>query len=332
MNKRIKASLKFIVFLGIGVVLMYFAFRNMPVGQMLDDLKKANFGWVVFSFVFTIVAHLSRAYRWGILIEPIGNRPKLNNLFYSVCSGYIANLAFPRLGEVTRCTVLYEVEDAPFDALVGTVIAERVIDLIMLLLLIMLTVVSNIHLFGHFFADKLKDKLGFITHISPIILIMAVLICLLGVLLVYAGRKRIMSIKVASKLIHFLIGIWDGLKSVLKLKRKKGFLFHTFFIWFMYYLSAYVCFFAIPETAGLGLSAALFVLVLGGLSMTAPVQGGIGIYQIVVAGGLLLYNIDDEKGKLFASIVLFSQWLLTIILGGISFVMLNIEKRKQLKV
>jgi uncharacterized protein (TIRG00374 family) len=333
MNKKIKSSLKFILFLGIGVVLMYFAFRNVDLKQMLKDLMEASYGWVAVSLILTIAANMSRAYRWGMLIEPISKLPKLSNLFYAVSSGYLANLAVPRLGEVTRCTVLYEVEEVPFDALVGTVIAERVIDLIMLVLLIVLTIVSNIHVFGHYFADKLKHKLSFLAHLSSGLLILAGLICILGIGLGYAWRKKIMRVKLASKLIHFIIGIWDGLKSVLTLKRKGGFLVHTFFIWFMYYLSAYVCFFSIPEMAGLGFSAGLFVLVLGGLGMSAPVQGGVGVYHLLVAGGLLqVYQLDHSKGLAYATIVLSSQWLLTIVMGCISFVMLNIEKRKLLKI
>jgi uncharacterized protein (TIRG00374 family) len=333
MGKRVKASLKFVLFLGIGAVLMYFAFRNVDLKKMLQDIKAASYGWIVFSFVFTIAAHLSRAYRWGMLIEPISKRPGMGNLFYSVCSGYLANLAFPRLGEVTRCTVLYEVEDAPFDALVGTVIAERVIDLLTLILLIVITVISNMQLFGHFFSELLMVKLYSLAHVSPLVLILLAVAGLAAAVSVYVMRTQIMKMKLAVKVVQFLKGIWDGLKSVLKLKRKKVFLFHSVFIWLMYYMSAYLCFFATSETAGLGLSAApaLFILVLGGLGMSAPVQGGVGVYHALVAAGLLLYDIEYEKGITFAVIVLSSQWLLTIVLGCISFVMLNIEKRNQLK-
>ena len=224
-------------------------------------MQEARYGWVAFSLIFSVAALFSRAYRWGLLIEPLGSRPKLRNLFYSVCSGYLANLAFPRLGEVTRCTVLYEVEEAPFDKLFGTVIAERVVDLISLILLIFLTVISNSGLFGHFFANQLKEKLSFLTQLSALHLAVFGLIGLGFLLLINGLRKKILANPIAVKVVDFLKGILSGLQSVLKLKRKRAFLFHTAFIWGMYYFSCYFIFFAIPETSVLGFRAGLFILV-----------------------------------------------------------------------
>lgn len=340
MSARIKSSLKFIIFLGVGVLLMYFAFRNVDPQQMLRDLKLADYGWVVFSLVFSVAAHMSRAYRWGMLIEPLHSRPKFSNLFYSLCLGYFANMAFPRLGEVTRCTALNEVEDTSLDSLFGTVIAERVIDLISLLFLIFLTLVINFNLFGNFFLDLFRDKLSFLAHISYSIVIVAIVAGIGLISFLYLIRKRISKMTVIGKVISFLKGIGDGLRSVLKLKKWKAFLFHSVLIWFLYYISGYFSLSAIPETTGLGFSAALFILVLGGLGMSAPVQGGFGAYHFMVAGGLVLYGIiphldpvtgkEISKGLLYATIVHSSQVLLILVLGSISIVMLNIEKRRQL--
>lgn len=342
MSARIKSSIKFIVFLGVGVLLIYFAFRNIDLGAMLADLKKANYWWLLVSLVASIIANTSRAYRWGMLIEPFQQRPKLSNLFHSVNSGYLANLAFPRLGEVTRCTALYEVEKTSLDSLVGTVIAERVIDVISLLILIALTIITNVKLFGNFFMNLFKDKLSLMTHLSTLVLTIVALAGLIALLILYGMRKKIMQLPAVGKIVLFLKGIGDGLKSVLKLKRWKAFLFHSALIWFLYFLSSYVAFFTIPETSGLGLTAALFILVLGGIGMSAPVQGGIGAFHVIVASGLVLYGIvphidpitgkEISKGLLFATIVHSSQMLLILVLGIISVVMLNIEKRKQLKV
>jgi len=306
---------------------------------MLQDLKKANYKWVVFSLLFSVAAHMSRAYRWGMLIEPLHKRPKFSNLFYSLCSGYFANMAFPRLGEVTRCTALNEVEDTSLDSLFGTVIAERVIDLISLFSLIFLTLIINFNLFGNFFLDLFHDKLSFLAHVSYSFVIAGVIGIILFLIVLYLARKRISKIPVVGKVVSFLKGIGDGLRSVLKLKRWKAFLFHSVLIWFLYYVSGYVSLAVIPETTGLGFSAALFILVLGGLGMSAPVQGGFGAYHFMVAGGLVLYGIvphldsstgkEISKGLLYATIIHSSQVILILVLGCISIVMLNIEKRKQ---
>lgn len=331
MSDRVKSSLKFILFFGIGVLLMYFAFRNINLHQMLSDLGQAHFQWVGLSLVFSIIALFSRSYRWGMLIEASGKKPKLRNLFYSVCSGYIANLAFPRLGEVTRCTALYEVEGNSFDLLVGTVIAERVIDFVTLLVLIFITLVSNLQLFGHFFSDLFHKKLSFLSSIHTSVFIIIAAFLLFFIFLLYLSRQRLKKLSFFVKIIHFLKGIVQGLQSVLKLKNRLAFLFHSVFIWFLYYLSTYVSFQTIAETNDLGFSAALFILVLGGLGMSAPVQGGLGAYHLLVAAGLALYGLDANKGYLFATIALSSQWLLILVLGVVSIVMLNVEKRRQLQ-
>lgn len=342
MSARLKSSIKFIIFLGVGVLLMYFAFRNVDLSQMLRDMKEAHYGWVLFSLLFSLVAHMSRAYRWGMLIEPLHVRPKFSNLFYSLCLGYFANMAFPRLGEVTRCTALYEVEETSIDSLFGTVIAERVIDLISLIFLIFLTLAINFNLFGNFFMTLLRDKLSFVSHISSTFIFILAIAAISLIVAVYTMRKRIAKIPAISKVISFLKGIVDGLQTVLKLKKWKAFLFHSVLIWFLYFVAGYFSFFAIPETTELGFSAALFILVLGGIGMSAPVQGGIGAYHFLVAGGLALYGIiphpdpitgkEISKGLMYATIVHSSQMLLILVLGSVSILMLNIEKRKQLKV
>jgi len=341
LSSRLKSSIKFIVFLAVGVLLMYFAFRKIDLGRMLTDLKEANYSWVGVSLALSVIALASRSYRWGMLIEPLHKRPKFSNLFHAVNVGYFANLAFPRLGEITRCTALYEVEETSIDSLVGTVIAERVIDVICLLILIVLTVLTNVKLIGGFFLNMFKDKLEFITHMSPVVSAILILIVAAGIFFIYLFRSRIMALPLAGKVMKFMTGIIAGLKSVSKLKNRKAFIFHTVVIWLCYYLSSYVAFFSIPETSHLGLSAGLFILVVGSIGMSAPVQGGFGAFHFMVASGLVLYGIvphidpvtgkEISKGLLFATIVHSSQTLLILVFGCISLIMLNIEKRKQLK-
>jgi uncharacterized membrane protein YbhN (UPF0104 family) len=144
-------------------------------------------------------------------------------------------------------------------------------------------------------------------------------------------RKKIMQLKFLKKVFDFSKGIWEGLRSVMKMKKRGWFLFHTAFIWGMYFIAGYLCFFAMAETSHLDATAALFILVLGGLGMSAPVQGGIGAYHIIVQSGMVFLGVASDKGLVFATIVHSSQMLFIAATGIISIIMLNIEKRKQLQ-
>lgn len=339
-TKTNTSKIKIVLFLFIGALLLFLVFRNIDLARMLDDLKKANYWWVLLSLIISLAANISRAYRWGLLIETVHQEPKLTNSFYALSVGYFANLAFPRLGEVTRCTAMYELEKAPFEKVVGTVIAERVVDLICLVILLVITLFSNLQQFSHFFYELLSGKLSFLNQLSSGLLITSILIFTGSLAVLILLRKKIMELGFAKKIVGFLVGIFQGFTAVFKLKKRGAFIFHSILIWLMYYLSTYVCFNAIPETTHLGLNAALFLLVLGALGMSAPVQGGFGAYHFIVASGLVLYGIvpyidpvsgkEVSKGLVFATIVHSSQIILVVVLGIISLVMLNIAKRKQI--
>ena len=317
---------------------MYFAFHNVDPKEMWERVMKANFWWILLSLVFSTIAHASRAYRWRMLIEAADKKPKFSNSFYALAVGYFANMAFPRLGEVTRCTALYEVEKTSLDSLFGTVIAERVIDLISLLSLMVLVLFVNMEKFSGVFIDignkKLKD-LQSVSQLTWILMAAGVFAFIITLIIL---RKKFMKIKIVEKIMNFLKGIVDGFRSVLKVKNKGVFIFHSVFIWFMYFVSGYITLFSMPETANLGLAAALFLLVLGGIGMSVPAPGGFGSYHFFVATGLVVYGIAFDaftpgavnKGLDYAFVVHSSQVLLIIFLGSLSLIMFNIVKRKQL--
>ena len=315
--------------------MVYFAFRNANLPKMLEDIKKANYAWIALSVCFSIIACMSRAYRWGMLIEPFHKRPKFKNLFRSVNSGYLANLAFPRLGEVTRCTALYEVEGSSIESLIGTVIVERIIDLLFMLLLICLTLLLNASIVAGVFRTYMLPHFAksgaFVLH-HPLVMVLLLAVMAGLVLLFVKLRARLFQLAIVVKLNNFKNGIIDGLKAVLNLKNKKEFIFHSFFIWMLYYLSAYVAFFAFAPTTTLGMSAALVTLTFGTVGMTIPAPGGIGSYQFFVALGLEeFYGLSNGDGTTFATIVLASQVLLMLVQGSFGILFLNIEKRRLLK-
>lgn len=318
--------------LGIGILLLWLTFRHEDLSQIFNKIKDAELKWVFASLFFAFLAFLSRAYRWNMLIEPLGYQPKLISTIYSLMVGYFANLAIPRIGEITRCGSLSKAENIPFNVLIGTVIIERVIDLVMLALSIFLVAALEYDIMGGFLYDNLLGPLGSKLANQSLIWLYLGIICLLACLLFYFVRKNLGYLRTKNwfqKAEHLLSGVVNGVRTVVKMKKNGLFVFHTLFIWVMYFFMTYSCFFALQPTSHLGIKAGLFVLVIGGLGMSAPVQGGIGAYHWIVSKGLLLFNIQLTDGIVFATLVHTYQTLLVIILGLISLFMLFIANKKK---
>ena len=314
-----------------GIALLFFAFKGVDLRSTLHEIKEANLFLILLSVGLSMVAMVSRAYRWNILIEPLGFKPKLSNTTYSLLVGYLANLALPRLGEVTRCGSLTKAEKIPFDELLGTVIAERLIDVICLFLCIVLTAFVEYERLGNFLFQNLYVPVSnkFVNLIeSPWVHLALAVAIILFIAFILVMKKNSAKKGVIFKIMTLLKGVLEGIRSVRKIKRPRAFLFHTVLIWTLYFLVSYICFFALPATSHLGWKAGLFVLVVGGMSMSAPVQGGIGIFHLLISQGLLLYSIAYEHGIAFATLLHSTQTIMVIIAGIISFFMLFLVNKK----
>ena len=325
MNTKIISIVKYLLLLlGAGALLL-FAFRGMNVNKILHEILRANMFWVALSGIISIIAFVIRAHRWNLLIEPLGYTPPLKKTTYSLMVGYFANLAFPRLGEVSRCAALSKAEVIPFNKLLGTVIVERIIDVISLLICMLLVAALEFKRLGNFFNENifnpLLKKIDQLSR-SPILLtvIIFALIALISVLIYFSRKNKSKGKETAfAKLTK---GFIDGLRSVAKLKQPGLFIFHSVFIWVLYYLSVFVALFAFPSTSALGAGAALFLLIAGGLGMSAPVQGGIGAYHLLVSQGLVLYGLSLEEGLTFATLLHSLQLILVITMGIASLLLL----------
>jgi uncharacterized protein (TIRG00374 family) len=328
-KKALKIS-KYLLFLTIGLGLLFLAFRNTDLSQLFLDLKNANYYWVIFSLLISLIAYGSRAHRWNMLIRPLGYSVKLKNTLASLMVGYLANLAIPRIGEISRCETLSRIEKIPFNILIGTVIIERLIDLIMLCLALLLTAVLKMDVLGKFIISKIivPFKNSIFQSISPLqLLIFSLFISVSFILLFYfLWRKK--NAVIASKITFFIIGIKNGVKSIKKLKSIPWFIFHTLLIWVIYFFTTYLCFFSIPATSGLGIVAGIFTLSIGGIGMSAPVQGGIGAYHYMITKGLALFGIAAKDGNTYATIVHTSQTLLVLVSGAVSMLFIFISNRR----
>ena len=287
--------IKYLFFVTLGVSLLFLAFRGLAWTKLWEELKTANYWWFLAAVFVAIVSHLFRALRWNLLIKQMGYNTRISTTFYSVMMGYLANLALPRLGEISLCGFLSRKENIPFNALFGTVIAERVFDLFVLLFLIFMIVITQIKRIGGFLNELLiKPLLGIYSSNFMAIIIVLVSLILLVIVLLFVFRKlrpwfktKIFYLKIES----FIDGFMDGLKSIGKLKTKRQFFFHTFMIWFLYLIMIILPFYAFAETSFLTFLDGITILGIGSLGIVAPVPGGIGSYHFVVTK--LLTQLND---------------------------------------
>ena len=319
MKKKILSVLKYSVFLGIGVFLMWWQLSKMTElqrVQFVDSLRNANYIILIPIFIMAILSHLSRAVRWKILIEPMGYRPSTANTFYTTLCGYVANLFLPRAGEILRCTLLSRYEKIPFPKLVGTIIIERLLDLFCYFLIIVITFLIQIKTVSDFIKEKVAAIAGQEQMLPAWAKITILLLAIvLGYVLVKWIFKKYAHLAFIIKLKKLEHGLKEGALAIIHLKKRGAFLGHTVFIWAMYLLQVYLGFSALSETSHLGMGAAFSVLSLSTLAMIiAP--GGIGAFPVAVQQVLLIYNVDNISfGWLMWSV----STIIIIIVGIISF-------------
>ncbi|CAN5906750.1 lysylphosphatidylglycerol synthase transmembrane domain-containing protein [soil metagenome] len=319
--RKLVNVLKYFLLLGLAVGMMWYALRGISFGLVLDQLGEVNFGWLALALLVSVGSYLSRAYRWGMQLHPLGFPVSLKATGTALMIGYLANLVFPRMGEVLRCTILRRNEGIPVEASFGTVITERVLDLVMLLSLIGLTLIIEFDRLSGFFWGLFSGRFsGLAAHMGQVYVAGAILVLLTGAggWLLYKYLDQLRQYVFFNKVAGLLKGLGAGVISVRRMERKGLFLLHLILIWGGYFLTTYLVLISLPATAGLGPAAALAIVAIGGLGMSAPVQGGIGVFHLMVSSTLLLYGLTRESGMAFALLLHTSQTLLVVLIGGLS--------------
>ncbi|MDY6800291.1 MAG: lysylphosphatidylglycerol synthase transmembrane domain-containing protein [Bacteroidota bacterium] len=335
MKRKLFKIANFFFFLALGLLLLYLAFRDANLEDLVEDLKKANYFWIVLSLFFAFIGYASRAYRWRLLIEPLNYKPSFKNVFHALMFGYFANLAFPRIGEISRCGALTKSDKIPMDSLIGTVLIERAIDVVVLLILLFIIFVAKIESFGLFIKENvfipLSQKVIHTIDFSIYYWIGIVVLLGVSVFLIYFFRKKFKRVKIVIKIRKLIRGVVSGVKTVTRMRSRSVFLLHTLIIWGMYFLMTYVAVFSIPATQSLTPIDGLFLLVIGGLGMSAPVQGGIGAFHWIISSGLTLYGISKTDGLVLATILHESQVVMVLVLGIIAVITLFLIPRSKSK-
>lgn len=318
----IQAS-KFLGFLAVGILLLWLAFRKVDFKSLAQNLREANYYWLILSILFSLIAFLLRARRWQLLIHPLNLNPTFWHTFHALMIGYLANLALPRIGEVTRCVALGKKEKIPVDKLLGTVIIERTIDFLSVLIFLLIIIVTSESLINEFLKKSifipLKDKVLSFIHISWIFWAVLIVLVVVSLYLLIYYRHRLRKFRFFSKIFGIAKGIITGLKTITNLKRKWEFIFLTIGIWISYALMTWFVVFCLKSTSDITFGNSLIILVVGGLAMSVPVQAGFGAFHWAVSQVLIvIHGISLEDGLTYALLSHESQIIFEIFVGLIS--------------
>ncbi|MDP2162490.1 MAG: lysylphosphatidylglycerol synthase transmembrane domain-containing protein [Flavobacterium sp.] len=320
MKNQISKWLSIVLPIALGAFLIVYTYNKFTpeqIEEIKSQFQHANYWYILISLFFGLLALYSRAQRWIYSLEPLGYKPKLATNFMAVCVAYFMNLTIPRSGEVSRALVLKKYEDIPFDKAFGTIIAERIVDFIFLLSFIFLAIVLQYDIFKTFVLDNLSLK-----QLGMLIFILVAGFCIALWLYKKSKNRWILALKAK------LSGLMEGIQSILTMKKKGLFIFHSFFIWLCYVLMFYVTIFALPETSNLSFNAVLMAFITGGIAITLT-NSGFGAYPFLISKILLVYAVPETAGNAFGWIVWTSQTLMIVVLGLLSFLILPILKKNK---
>ncbi len=321
MNKTLKQVLQIIFFFAIGFGILYYLYQSQNeayqaqcllegtapedcslINKILNDFSNVNFSWLVLILGAFMMSNYSRAKRWQLLLEPVAKRPSIINSFFAIMLGYLANLGFPRIGEIVRSGVLARYEDIEMEKVVGTVMLDRILDLISFFIVFALMLLFEFDNISKAFGANFEfNTTTFLTQIG---------VMLGGLVLAFFVLRYILNLtsenKIILKIQTILRGFLDGLSAIRKVKNMPALIFHSVMIWLMYYLMNYFGLKVFPITAHLGFQAALTLFVFGALGFIIPSPGGMGTYHYFITEALKIYGIDSIDAFSFANIIYFA--------------------------
>ncbi|MCU0443490.1 MAG: flippase-like domain-containing protein [Microscillaceae bacterium] len=310
--------LKYLLPLILSIGLLGYAFQKISFQAVVEPFMRANYFWIGISGILAIISHLARAARWQLAIAPLGYSMRLFPAFIAVMVGYFMNFVIPRAGEFARCAMIQRLEKVPADKAFGTVVIERIIDVLMLGVLCLVLLLVEFSRLSKFFLDFFETKIGSLLGLWYLGLLAVILAGLLAVLAVvyWQNIKKWRFFPFFQKL---FLNIWQGMVSIRRVKNPLLFIAYTLLIWLMYYLMAYVLFFCFPETSNLDMWFAYLILIMGTIGMATPVQGGFGAYHLLVGSVFALRGLSAEQGVVLATFMHTVQTVFILIIGGLCF-------------
>ena len=306
-----------VVSLVLGLFLLYIVFNNIDLNIFLDRLDNLDYSWIYLSMFISIFEHVVRGYRWNLLMQTKQTNLSTYITTHILIVSYFFALFIPRFNDFVRCYLISKTNDIKVSSSLGTVVSERIFDLISLLIISLLFFFIEFDLFTNFFSTYILTNISF--NVYYLIIFFFVITVIIS-FLYYLNKK---SDAFSSKFSEFK----KGVLSVNKYYKNKKFLLSTLILWIIYFLMGYVIFFSLEETSSLAISSGIAVLVAGSLGMVVPVNAGIGAYHFLVASILISYNINYETGLFFATILHTSQIICLALLGIVSSLILFFKIR-----
>ena len=330
-RNRLSDIVKLVIFLGIGFFFIYWFLLKLDLSQkeaIWTSFTHADYFWVGVTMVCCLLSHFVRALRWQLLFGPLGCHPGLGNTFGSVVVAYMANLAFPRLGEVMRCATLRTSDDIPMEKSLGTVVTERFVDVLAFGIVVLLGILCMYGQAQEWIYNTLSEKSHSLPHIA--VIVVALLVAAVASVFFYRYfRERLLKYPLFQKIDGIIMGGVDGLKSIFYLGRGQLVLFilYSIIIYLLYIAGGLIIFQAFPETAHLGFSAAFVLYLFGSIGMTIS-QGGLGAYPVLVWQALALYGIGETVGLAVGWLLWASQQAVVLVVGLGFIIYFSVAKKK----
>lgn len=343
LSGSIKKGLKVFVFFAVGAIILYLLYQRQDaafradcaikgiakedcslLSKIKDDISNANYYWVILSASLFMITNIFRALRWRMMFRALGYEPRMINLIGTIMINYLANLGIPRSGEVIRAGILSEYEDIPIEKVLGTIFTDRIFDVIMLVVVIIMAMLFG----GNDFLNYLNENINIGQKFSgifsnPSVIIALISIAIISLIIVIKFKSKILSTKFGNKLQGLFIGFYDGVKSVGQVSSIPLFIFYTVGIWILYYMMVYYAFFAFEPTSHLGPVEGLVAFVFGSLGILIPTPGGMGSYHYLIGEALAMYGVNGADAFSFANILFFSiNVFINVFFGLIALILL----------
>lgn len=330
MSNRFKIILQYIFFLGVGLLFAWLSLKNLDrenLVQIKDALSRSRQWLIVPVFLMLVFSHYLRALRWRLLMKPLGHHPSIVNTFLAVLMGYFINLGVPRLGELAKCTLLARYEKIPAEQLIGTIITERIIDALSLVLIFALTLASQPGLYAQLLTTLFPEAGGQANSYPSLTTLLLVLGIFVLFLFYWRAIKKRTFRQLQRSFEEILRRVYAGVSSIAALQQRALFILLTVCIWALYLLAGYVGFFAFAETASYGFKEALTILSAGSVGMIAS-PGGIGAYAFLLEKSMQLYGLSNGISLAFGWLLWLAQTGVTIVTGFISFLLLPLINKR----
>ena len=327
LNKTVRNILKFLIPLCCGVLIFWAVYRQLDMKRVLRILTEIKYEWVILSMIVGVMSHIARALRWRLQLQALGNNVSLRTATNAIFGTYAMNLVFPRLGEVWRCGYVAQREGMSFTMLLGSVVSDRLMDTVAVILLIFAVFFLQMNVLFDFLKEYPSIEETAIALATSPYLYLSLAVAAGAIIWLFRQKKEYRWVVRIKELMRKL---WYGIRTIFTMKKKTQFILYTLLIWFCYYLQLYLCMFAFAETAHLGALTALSLFVMGSIGAGVPVQGGFGPWHVAVIATLYIYGVtDSDVAGSFALVAHGAQIVVIVLLGIYTFFSILFEKKKR---